>query len=284
MTPPTPPTLSIVMPVLNEAAGLRATLQALAPFTARGAELIVADGGSTDASVALAHAGGALVVLSPRSRALQLNAGAQQARGGVLLFLHADTVLPAHADLLITRALAHGPALWGRFDVLIEGRSPLLRVVAALMNWRSRWTGIATGDQAMFMTREARIYSAWRAITCIGRSAALVFLQISRYLLQKPPCSPSQFERRASTRINPRFPRDAFDAAGGFPAQPLMEDIEMSKRLRRVSRPACLRDRVLTSGRRWEARGVWRTVLLMWRLRLAYWCGSAPESLAERYR
>lgn len=218
------------MPVLNEAVGLRATLQALAPFIARGAELIVADGGSSDATVALAHTGGALVVLSARGRAAQMNAGAQHARAGALLFLHADTVLPTQADLMIARALARGPALWGRFDVMIEGQSPMLRVVATLMNWRSRWTGIATGDQAMFMTR------------------------------------------------------GAFDAAGGFPAQPLMEDIEMSKRLGRLSRPACLREQVLTSGRRWEARGVWRTVLLMWRLRFAYWCGAAPESLAERYR
>ena len=159
-----------------------------------------------------------------------MNAGAQQATAPVLVFLHADTELPKNADRLIDQALADGAAVWGRFDVRIAGRSRWFRLIAALMNRRSRWSGIATGDQAMFMTRAA------------------------------------------------------FDAVGGFPAQPLMEDIEMSRRLRRRSPPACLRDTVLTSGRRWETRGVWRTVLLMWRLRLAYWRGVAPERLAELYR
>jgi rSAM/selenodomain-associated transferase 2 len=226
----TTPTLSIVMPALNEAAGVGTALQALAPFMARGTQLIVADGGSSDGTAALAQAAGARVVPAERGRALQMNAGAQQAGASVLLFLHADTLLPEDADQLIARALAGGAAVWGRFDVRIGGHSPLLRMVAALMNLRSRWSGIATGDQAMFMTRAA------------------------------------------------------FDAVGGFPAQPLMEDIEISRRLRRLSRPACLRAQVLTSGRRWETRGVWRTVLLMWRLRFAYWRGAAPERLAQLYR
>ena len=225
----TAPTLSIVMPVLNEAAGIGAALQALAPLTARGVQLIVADAGSSDATAALAQAAGAVVITAPRGRALQMNAGAKQADGQVLLFLHADTVLPDGADQQIFRALADGCAVWGRFDVRIGGQARMLRVVEAFMNVRSRWSGIATGDQAMFMTRAA------------------------------------------------------FEAVGGFPAQPLMEDIEMSRRLRQLSRPACLRAKVLTSGRRWETRGVWRTVLLMWRLRFAYWRGAAPEQLAELY-
>ena len=227
-------TLRIVMPVLNEAAGIGAALQALAPLRARGAQLIVVDAGSSDATAALAQAAGAMVITAPRGRALQMNAGARQdderADGQVLLFLHADTVLPDDADRLIFRALADGSAVWGRFDVRIAGQAKMLRVVAALMNLRSRWSGMATGDQAMFMTRAA------------------------------------------------------FDTVGGFPAQPLMEDIEISKRLCQLARPACLRARVQTSGRRWETRGVWRTVLLMWRLRFAYWRGAAPEQLAELYR
>lgn len=222
--------LSIVLPVLNEAAGLGAALQTLTSLRARGAEIIVADGGSSDPSAALALAGGAQVVNAPRGRALQMNAGAAQSRGDVLLFLHADTRLPANADELIREALAGGARVWGRFDVVITGRPRMLRLIAALMNLRSRLTGIATGDQAMFMTRAA------------------------------------------------------FEAAGGFPAQPLMEDIEMSRRLLHLSRPACLRAKVQTSGRRWESRGVWRTVLLMWRLRFAYWRGAAPERLADLYR
>jgi rSAM/selenodomain-associated transferase 2 len=226
----TTPTLSIVMPVLNEAAGLDTALKALAPLTLSCVQIVVADGGSSDSTVALARAAGASVISAPRGRARQMNAGAQQANADVLLFLHADTVLPDQADQLIAEALAESRAVWGRFDVHIAGQSPMLRVVAALMNLRSRWSGMATGDQAIFMTRAA------------------------------------------------------FDAVGGFPDQPLMEDIEISRRLRRLSRPACLRAKVLTSGRRWETRGVWRTVLLMWRLRFAYWRGAAPERLAELYR
>lgn len=226
----TAPTLTIVMPTLNEAAGIVQALRALAPLRARGAELIVADGGSSDDTVALARAGAARVIHAPRGRALQMNAGAQHAGSDVLLFLHADTELPANADTLIEEALAKGSRVWGRFDVRIEGRHSFLRVIAAFMNLRSRWSGIATGDQAMFMTRAA------------------------------------------------------FEAVGGFAAQPLMEDIALSARLLKRSRPACLRARVATSGRRWESRGVWRTVWLMWRLRYAYWRGAAPDRLAERYR
>lgn len=149
------------------------------------------------------------------------------ARGGSLLFLHVDTRLPDGADSLIAQALRTRP--WGRFDVQIEGRHPMLRMVAAMMNLRSRITGIATGDQAMFMSRAA------------------------------------------------------FEQAGGFPAQPLMEDIELSTRLRRIGRPACLAACVVTSGRRWERDGAWRTILLMWRLRFAYWRGAPPADLHRRY-
>ena len=221
--------LSVVMPVLNEASGIVATLQALAPLAQRGAQIIVADGGSTDDTPERAQSCGALLVSAPPGRALQMNVGTLQAGGDVLLFLHADTLLPPDADRLILQALAAGMA-WGRFEVRIDGRHRLLRVIAWLMNLRSRWTGIATGDQVMFMTRAA------------------------------------------------------FDAVGGFPVQPLMEDIELSRRLLRLSRPACLRAQVLTSGRRWESCGVWRTMLLMWRLRFAYWLGVAPERLASLYR
>ncbi len=218
------------MPALNEAQGMATALTALAPLVLRGVQVIVADGGSSDHTLSLAQAGGAAVLVSPRGRALQMNAGAAQATGEVLLFLHADTRLPNDADVLIREALAGSSRVWGRFDVAITGRPRMLRLIAALMNLRSRWTGIATGDQAMFMTRAA------------------------------------------------------FAAVGGFPAQPLMEDIEMSRRLLKLSRPACLSAKVLTSGRRWETRGVWRTVLLMWRLRLAYWRGAAPERLEQLYR
>ena len=227
--------LSIIIPVLNEANGISACLQALQPLAQRGVHIIVADGGSTDGTAQLAatelkNFPHALVIQAPRGRAQQMNAGAAQAGGGVLLFLHADTLLPPAADQCIAQALASRARAWGRFDVRIDGSSPILRVVAVLMNLRSRWSGMATGDQAIFMTRAA------------------------------------------------------FDAAGGFPVQPLMEDIEISKRLGKLSRPACLHEKVTTSGRRWETRGVWKTIFLMWRLRFAYGCGAAPERLALLYR
>lgn len=221
------PRLSIVMPVLDEGERIGAAIDALAPLVARGAELIVVDGGSRDGTADRARACGAVVLEAPRSRAAQMNAGAASARGGSLLFLHADTRLPDGADGLIAQALrTHA---WGRFDVRIDGRHPMLRMVAAMMNLRSRLTGIATGDQAMFVTRAA------------------------------------------------------FEQAGRFPQQPLMEDIELSVRLRRVGRPACLAARATTSGRRWERDGAWRTILLMWRLRFAYWRGAPPAELHRRY-
>ncbi len=223
------PPLSIVIPALNEAACIEATLRALQPLRARGVELVLADGGSGDGTAALAAPWVDAVIVAPRGRALQMNAGAARARSGRLLFLHADTALPPKADRLVGQALAAG-ACWGRFDVHIEGRPRLLRLVAALMNLRSRISGIATGDQALFVTRAA------------------------------------------------------FERVGGFPAQPLMEDVELSRRLKALGRPACLRARVRTSGRRWEQRGVWRTIWLMWRLRWRYWRGESAARLAEAYR
>ena len=225
-----PPRLSIVVPALNEAASLPGLLAHLQPFRQRGCELIVADGGSADGTAALARAGADQVIEAPRGRALQMNAGAAVATGDLLLFLHADTRLPPQADLLVQQALGDAGRPWGRFDVQIDGRARLLRVVAALMNRRSRWTGIATGDQAMFMRR------------------------------------------------------GVFQRLGGFAPQPLMEDIELSRRLRALGAPACLRPPVVTSGRRWDTRGVWRTIFLMWRLRWRYWRGESPETLAQAYR
>jgi rSAM/selenodomain-associated transferase 2 len=221
--------LSIIIPVLNESAGIAAALEALAPLRACGAEVIVVDGGSADDSAVLAKPFSDFVISSGRGRSVQMNAGAATARGDVLLFLHADTRLPPDADKLIHRALPGSHRVWGRFDVTIEGRHPMLPLVAALMNARSRLTGIATGDQAIFVAR------------------------------------------------------DAFAAVGGFPEVALMEDIALSRGLKRISAPLCLRARVRTSGRRWENRGLLRTILMMWRLRLAYFFGASPERLARRY-
>ena len=218
--------LSIVMPVLNEAAGIAAALAALAPLRARGAEVIVVDGDSRDGTPDLARPLADRVLTAPRGRALQMNAGATAATGDAVLFLHADTRLPDDADALVFAALT-GMRVWGRFDVrFADGALPL---VAASMNVRSRLSGIATGDQAMFMTR------------------------------------------------------NAFSRAGGFPEIALMEDVALSACLKHLSRPACLRARVTTSPRRWRRHGTLRTVLTMWRLRLAFYFGADPNRLARAY-
>ena len=145
--------LSIIIPTLNEADGIVDALDALARLRARGAEVIVADGGSQDRTAELARARCDKFVEAPRGRGVQMNVGAQVATGGVLLFLHADTRLPEEADRLVSEGLTARRRAWGRFDVRIAGRSALLPVIAWLMNWRSRLSGIATGDQAMFADR-----------------------------------------------------------------------------------------------------------------------------------
>ena len=222
------PFLSLILPVLNEAATLATQLTGLQSLRERGAELVLVDGGSCDGTPALARPAIDRLLVSPRGRATQMNVGARASQGQVLLFLHADTTLPPGADDLIRQAIVDG-AYWGRFDVCIDGRHPLLRVVEWMMNWRSRLTGIATGDQAIFVRREL------------------------------------------------------FDGVGAYPEIPLMEDIALSKRLKRIASPACLRERVVTSGRRWEKHGVLRTILLMWRLRASYFFGADPQQLAIRY-
>jgi rSAM/selenodomain-associated transferase 2 len=222
--------LSIIVPTLNEAAGIGAALAALQPLRAAGHEVVVVDGGSGDETPDLAAPLADRLANAPRGRASQMNTGARLASGDVLLFLHADTLLPPRADRLVLDGLAGSGRAWGRFDVHIDGGQRLLRLVAALMNLRSRWTGIATGDQAIFVRR------------------------------------------------------DAFVTVGGFPELPLMEDVALSAALKRVSRPLCLHERVLTSGRRWESRGAMRTIALMWWLRLRYFLGTSPERLAEIYR
>jgi rSAM/selenodomain-associated transferase 2 len=222
------PVLGIVMPVLDEAGTLAPRLRALQALRRRGVQLVVVDGGSQDGTPAIAREHADLVLSAPRGRAAQMNAGAAACPAEVLLFLHADTALPDQADALVRRA-ARDPSAWGRFDVRIDSPRRALRLVEHMMNLRSRWTGIATGDQAMFVRREL------------------------------------------------------FDQVGGFPDQPLMEDIALSRLLKRHARPVCLRQRVSTSARRWERHGVWRTVLLMWRLRLAYFLGADPRQLAIRY-
>src|SRR5262245_10164047 len=221
--------LSIIMPVLDEGEAFGKTLDALAELRALGVDIVVVDGGSRDATVQRARMRVDRVVLGLRGRAMQMNEGAAKAAGDVLLFLHSDTRLPPEADHLVLDGLARSGLAWGRFDVTIEGRHPLLKLAGWLMNLGSRLTGIATGEQAMFVEK------------------------------------------------------DAFVAAGGFPPIALMEDVALCKRLKRVSKPLYLRQRAVTSGRRFEQDGVLRTILMMWRLRLAFHFGADPAELARRY-
>lgn len=221
--------ISIVIPALNEAETIEATLMPLQSWRKAGHELIVIDGGSEDSTASIAEPLVDRLLESAPGRARQMNLGAEHAFGEVLLFLHADTQLPCGSDVLILQALAQRHR-WGRFDVRLSGRHWLLRVVERTMNWRSCLSGIATGDQGIFMER------------------------------------------------------DLFQRLGGFASLPLMEDIDLSKRLKRVAgRPACIRTPLVTSSRRWEQYGIVRTIVLMWRLRLAWFFGVPAQQLAAQY-
>lgn len=228
------PPLSVVVPVLNDAAALAALLERLAALLrdlgsepgSSPLEVIVVDGGSRDESVEVASAHGAVVVCAPPGRGGQLAAGIERARGTWLWLLHADSEPSAEALAhLLARA---GPPAWGRFSVLLED-SIVLNTIAYMINLRSSLTGICTGDQGIF---------------------------VHRALL---------------------------DAIGGMPRQPLMEDIELSRRLKRLRPPDCRPERIGTSARRWRRDGIARTVLAMWAFRLRYWLGADAERLAREY-
>lgn len=223
--------ISIVIPTLNEGATLEQTLEPLQSLRRRGHEVIVVDGGSADHTGAVASPYADRVLVVERGRALQMNRGAQAADGDILWFLHADTRIPAVAEQEILRAVGgSGPFRWGRFDVRLSGGHWLLRIIERCMNLRSRLSGIATGDQGIFLRREL------------------------------------------------------FEAMGGYAEIPLMEDIDLSRRLKRQGPPCCSSEPLVTSSRRWEKNGILRTVLLMWYLRLCYFLGRSPQRLAGYYR
>jgi rSAM/selenodomain-associated transferase 2 len=219
--------ISVIVPVLDEEKQLATTLEgllALAPH-----EILVVDGGSSDRSREIAGRFGVHVIPAERGRARQMNRGAAQATGDVLLFLHADTRLPPSALDDIGSALTDRRYVGGRFDVELEGKHWMLPVVARMISQRSRLTKVATGDQALFVRR------------------------------------------------------GVFEQMGGFPDIPLMEDIEFCRSLKLMGRLACLRSRVVTSGRRWEIDGVWRTIFRMWALKLLYLGGVSPARLKQYY-
>ena len=221
--------VSIVIPALNEADMIGATLADLGELDREQIEIIVVDGGSTDRTVSIANLAADQVLASPGGRAIQMNRGAYQAEGDYLLFLHADTRIPADLLDILSRNFA-SQCVWGRFDVSLSGSDRLFRVIEFLINLRSRVSGIATGDQGIFVRRS-------------------IFCKL-----------------------------------GGYPEIPLMEDIALSRKLRAIARPLCLRQRLVTSSRRWEQRGVIRTILLMWGLRFLFFVGVNPSILALWYR
>lgn len=226
-----PVRLSVIIPALDEADAIAATLERLQPLRTRGHEVIVVDGGSLDRTVERARSMADKVIGHAPGRARQMAAGAREAGGEVLWFLHADTVAPVDADTVILQALSKGARQWGRFDVRLSGQAMAFRVIERMMNGRSRLTGIATGDQGLFMRRET------------------------------------------------------YERVGGFAGLPLMEDIDLCRRLKQVvGRPVCPAGHLVTSSRRWESRGILRTVLLMWRLRLGFALGEDATRLARRYQ
>jgi rSAM/selenodomain-associated transferase 2 len=223
------PLLSVVIPVRNEVVALPCLLADLADLRAVGAEIIVVDGGSSDGTCELVQGHVDQLLSSAPGRALQMNAGAAAARGEYLWFVHADTRVSAESIRSLLEVLNERP-LWGRFDVRLSGAGLALKLIGWMISLRSRLTGIASGDQGIFVARQR------------------------------------------------------FNAYGGYAQMPLMEDLQLCQRLRAQARPRCLRPPLSTSSRRWEQNGIWRTVLLMWCLRIAYYCGASPEKLARQYR
>ncbi len=221
-------TVSVIIPTLNEETVLERTLRRARQPAVR--EIIVADGGSTDTTRAIARQLADVVICAPQGRAAQMNAGAEQASADLLLFLHADTLVPEGFAQAAVAACAQPDTVGGRFDVTLQPSSWLIWLTGELMNRRSRLTGIATGDHAIFIRREV------------------------------------------------------FERLGGYARIPLMEDIDLSRRMKRAGRTVCLPQRVTTSARRWQKDGVVRTILLMWSLRLLYFLGVSPQRLQRAYQ
>lgn len=220
--------VSIIIPVLNEEVAINALLRQLQHYRQQGHEVIVVDGGSEDKTIEIAKNLADKVLSSQAGRALQMNTGAAQVTSDSLWFLHADTEIDKNAIIKIENALKQHD--WGRFNIKLSGQNSLFRIIEKMINLRSCFSGIATGDQG-------------------------IFVKLSHF-----------------NRVN------------GYSDLPLMEDVDLSKKLKTISPPVCVKDELVTSSRRWEQKGILATVLLMWRLRFLFWLGVSAEKLAKQYR
>ena len=230
-----PASISVVIPALDEEESIARAIRACRE--AGPCEVVVVDGGSRDRTMEIARGQANIVIAASRGRAAQMNAGAAVARGEVLLFLHADTLLPVGSVTSVLGALQDPEVIGGAFRVRLAASSGAGRYVRATLGITGRMIGARagvtrafTGDQAIFVRAKS------------------------------------------------------FRSVGGYPEIPLMEDVELSRRMRRAGKTVLLPLRVESSGRRWEAWGPLRTVLFMWRLRTGYLLGWTPSRCADAYR
>ncbi len=221
--------ISVIIPTFNESKNITATLKQLQALRKNGHKVLLADGGSTDNTIALAAPFVDEIIISEKGRATQMNSAAVKTQSDVLWFLHADTLVPENSDTIICRHLENTRKVWGRFNIQLSGQNFLFRVIENMINLRSKLTGIATGDQGIFIQQ------------------------------------------------------DIFKKLNGFSEIPLMEDIEITKRLKKISSPVCITHKLTTSSRRWGKHGILKTVFLMWQLRLAYYIGASANKLARKY-
>lgn len=220
--------ISIIIPAFNESIHIEQCLRELQGLRKQGHEVIVVDGGSEDNTIVLASPLCDHVVQSKKSRAIQMNAGAEKAKGDIFMFLHADTVLPRELPELFFK-LQSMEKKWGRFDIRLTGQHFLFRIIEKCISIRSRLTSIATGDQVIFIGKEL------------------------------------------------------FNDIKGYPEIALMEDIAISRLLKKELKPVCFREKVVSSSRRWEKQGIVKTILKMWLLRLLYFFHVDTHKLKNIY-
>lgn len=219
--------LSIIIPALNEKEVIEKTLMEIVKVP--GIEVIVSDGGSTDSTPEIS-ANIARVVKSRPGRGTQMNAGASEASGDVLLFLHADTLLPENWEEKVLSVMSDERVVGGAFSLSIDSAKISHKIIAAAANIRSRVTGIHYGDQGIFVRRSV------------------------------------------------------FEGIGGFRDIPIMEDVDLMRRLKKVGRLVMLKDKVATSARRWDKEGAFYTTIRNWLLITLYYIGVAPRRLYSLYK